>query len=315
MRILVTGGAGFIGSHVSEAYVRDGHEVLVLDDLSTGREENVPNGACLEVVDLREHGRVRALLESFRPHLINHHAAQIDIRRSVADPLTDLGINVVATVHLLQSAVEIGVDGILFASSGGAIYGETPHPVVEEAPKAPISPYGAAKAAVEGYLFSYTTTFGLKSFSLRYGNVYGPRQDPTGEAGVVAIFSRAMLAGGRPTIFGDGKQVRDYIFVLDAAHANLLATERLLCETVLPQTPDTIAYNIGTGNSTSVEELFSELKGVTGFEETAVYAESRVGELLESRLNVTKAGRELRFVAGVPFAEGLARTVEWIRTH
>jgi len=315
MRILVTGGAGFIGSHVSEAYVRDGHEVLVLDDLSTGREENVPNGACLEVVDLREHGRVRALLESFRPHLINHHAAQIDIRRSVADPLTDLGINVVATVHLLQSAVEIGVDGILFASSGGAIYGETPHPVIEEAPKAPISPYGAAKAAVEGYLFSYTTTFGLKSFSLRYGNVYGPRQDPTGEAGVVAIFSRAMLAGGRPTIFGDGKQVRDYIFVLDAAHANLLATERLLCETVLPQTPDTIAYNIGTGNSTSVEELFSELKGVTGFEETAVYAESRVGELLESRLNVTKAGRELRFVAGVPFAEGLARTVEWIRTH
>jgi len=315
MRILVTGGAGFIGSHVAEAYVRGGHEVLVLDDLSTGHEENVPGEARLEVIDLCEHRRVRALLESFRPHLINHHGAQIDIRRSVADPVFDVNVNVVATVRLLQSAVEVGTDGILFASSGGAIYGETPQPVAEEAPKAPISPYGAAKAAVEGYLFSYASTFGLKSLSLRYGNVYGPRQDPTGEAGVVAIFSRAMLAGGRPTIFGSGEQVRDYIFVLDVAHANLLATERLLCETVLPQTLDTIAYNIGTGNSISVEELFSELKGVTGCEETAVYAEVRVGELMESRLNVAKAGRELRFVAGVPFSEGLARTVEWIRTH
>ena len=315
MRILVTGGAGFIGSHVTEAYVRDGHEVLVLDDLSTGREENVPSGARLEVVDLREQERIRALLESFRPRLINHHAAQIDIRRSVADPVADAGINVLATVHLLQSAVEVGVEGILFASSGGAIYGETPHPVGEETAKAPISPYGAAKAAVEGYLFSYATTFGLKGFSLRYGNVYGPRQDPTGEAGVVAIFSRAMLAGGRPTIFGSGEQVRDYVFVSDVARANLLATGRLLSEPVVPQTPDAIAYNVGTGHSMSVKALFSEIKTITGFAGTAVYADSRVGELAESRLDVTKASRQLGFVAGVPFGEGLARTVEWIRAH
>lgn len=314
MKILVTGGAGFIGSHVVDHYIEAGHEVLVLDNLSTGHRENVHHKAELIVADLCDHDRTSDVLERFRPRLVNHHAAQIDIRRSVAEPIFDVNVNVTATVNLLQSAVRSGVEGVLFASSGGAIYGETPAPVGEQAPKAPISPYGAAKAAVEGYLFAYAHTFGLKSLSLRYGNVYGPRQDPTGEAGVVAIFSRAMLTGTQPTIYGSGVQLRDYVCVGDVARANLLATDRLFSETALPNTPDDGAYNIATGASTSVNDLFALLKEVIGFDGEAAYADPRTGELVESRLDVGKASRTLGFQVQTPFSEGLSRTVEWIRS-
>lgn len=314
MKILVTGGAGFIGSHVVDHYIEAGHEVLVLDNLSTGHRENVHHKAELIVADLCDHDRTSDVLERFRPRLVNHHAAQIDIRRSVAEPIFDVNVNVTATVNLLQSAVRSGVEGVLFASSGGAIYGETPAPVDEQAPKAPISPYGAAKAAVEGYLFAYAHTFGLKSLSLRYGNVYGPRQDPTGEAGVVAIFSRAMLTGTQPTIYGSGAQLRDYVCVEDVARANLLATDRLFSETALPSTPDDGAYNIATGASASVNDLFALLKEVIGFDGEAAYVDPRTGELVESRLDVGKASRTLGFQAQIPFSEGLSRTVEWIRS-
>ena len=315
MRILVTGGAGFIGSHVVDHYIEAGHEVLVLDDLSTGHRENVHPKAELVVIDLCDHMRVTTLLEEFRPKLINHHAAQIDIRRSVAEPLFDANVNVVATVNLLQSGVRVDVEGILFASSGGAIYGETTTPAGEDCLKAPISPYGAAKVAVEGYLFAYERTFGLKSLSLRYGNVYGPRQDPTGEAGVVAIFSQAMLSQQRPRIYGAGDQLRDYIYVEDVARSNLLATDFLLAGHPPPGTPDDRAFNIGTGRSASVNDLFAQLKQIIGFSDEPIYSDPRAGELLESRLDVTRAFHELGFEAQESFPDGLARAVEWIRNE
>jgi UDP-glucose 4-epimerase len=317
MRVLVTGGAGFIGSHVVESYVDAGCEVLVLDDLSKGRSEFVHPQADLEVVDLCDHATVAKLVEGFRPKLINHHAAQIDIRRSVADPVLDARINVVATINLLQCAVRADVEGVLFASSGGSIYGETPDPVDETAPKAPTSPYAAAKAAVEGYLFAQTRTFGLPSISLRYGNVYGPRQNPKGEAGVVAIFSLAMLGEAAPAVYGTGEQLRDYVFVDDVAQANQKATERLLgaAGRSAPNSPDDNAYNIGSGASITVNALFREIRQIVGYQGSARHEAARPGELLQSRLVVEKAERELGFRARTPLADGLRQTVEWIATH
>ncbi len=315
MRILVTGGAGFIGSHVVDHYIDAGHEVLVLDNLCSGREENVHPKAELVVVDLCDHAGVADVLGQFCPHLINHHAAQIDLRRSLAEPVFDATVNVVGSVNLLQNAVRTGVQGMLYASTGGAMYGEVQEPATEQAKKRPFSPYGAAKVAVEGYLFAFARTLGLQAFSLRYGNVYGPRQNPEGEAGVVAIFSQAMLSEDRPRIYGTGDQLRDYIYVEDVARANLLATDFLLARHPPPETPDDFAFNIGTGKSTSVNDLFAQLKKIIGFSEEPIYTDPRAGELMESRLDVTKASHELGFEALESFHDGLARTVEWIRTE
>ena len=213
LRILVTGGAGFIGSHVVDGYLADGHEVLVLDDLSTGREENLDPGARLEICDIRDISQVRDILKAFHPDIINHHAAQIDVRRSVEEPILDLDVNVRGTIALISEATRLGVRGFVFASSGGAIAGECDAPASEATEKRPLSPYGAAKAAVEQYLFAYHRSFGLPYVALRYGNVYGPRQSPDGEAGVVSIFARTLLEGRRVTIFGTGGQTRDLIYV------------------------------------------------------------------------------------------------------
>ena len=227
------------------------------------------------------------------------------------DPIFDAEVNVIGSVNLMQQAVRNHVEAFIFASSGGAIYGETPHPAVETAPKAPISPYGAAKAAVENYLFAYRKTFGLRSMILRYANVYGPRQDPAGEAGVVSIFTSALISGGGVTIFGSGEQVRDYVFVRDVARANLLALDRLFDEAWAPRSPDEMAFNIGSGFATSVNALYEEMVRIISAKIDAVHAESRPGELMESRLDITRARDILGFSPQVNLPEGLRQTVVW----
>ena len=313
MKIIVTGGAGFIGSHIVDAYIAAGHEVLVLDDMSTGHAENLNSRAKFMKVDIRDENRVERAFATFRPDIVNHHAAQIDIRRSVGDPVFDAAVNILGSITLLQQAVKHDVHGFIFASSGGAIYGETPQPAPESAPKAPISPYGAAKAAVENYLFVFNKTFGLPTVALRYGNVYGPRQDPKGEAGVVSIFAGALLAGKTPTIFGSGDQVRDYVYVGDVAHANVLAVNYLLSDHPTPRTPDEQAFNIGSGRSTSVNDLYAALTAIVGVDRSAIHGDPRPGELMESRLDISRARATLGFTPQMEFTAGMQKVVEWLQ--
>ena len=311
MRIVVTGGAGFIGSHVVDAYIDAGHEVLVIDDLSTGNASNVNRAARFERIDIRDVQGMAKVFSSFRPQIVNHHAAQIDIRRSVAEPIFDAQVNVIGSVNLMQQAVRNHAEGFIFASSGGAIYGETPHPAVETAVKAPISPYGAAKAAVENYLFAYSKTFGLNPVILRYANVYGPRQDPAGEAGVVSIFASALIAGRSVTIFGSGDQVRDYVFVKDVAQANLLALDHLQSGAIDVHSPDEMAYNIASGRAISVNELYEEMARIIPAKVEAIHADARPGELMESRLDIAHARDVLGFSPQVNLPDGLLETISW----
>ena len=315
MRILVTGGAGFIGSHLVDGFLSDGHEVLVLDDLSSGKEANLNEHAVFERIDLRDYERVERLLSSYRPEIVDHHAAQIDVRLSVTDPLLDAQINVLASAHLFASAVRHGARAVLFASSGGTIYGETPRPAVETDDKSPISPYGAAKLAAEGYLFALASSRGVPGIVLRYGNVYGPRQDPTGEAGVVSIFAKALLRGEQPTIFGDGSAVRDYIAVEDVSRANRLAIAHALSGTHAPRSIDEAAFNVGTGVSTSVSDIFGLLASAISPSAAPHYGAARPGELRESRLDATRARDVLHHEAATPLEEGIAKTASWIASR
>jgi len=293
-RVLLSGGAGFVGSHVAEAYLAAGDEVTVLDDLSTGRRENLPRG-------------VRYLLAQGRFELLNHHAAQMDVRRSVADPLFDLDVNLRGLLNLLEGARAGGVRRVVFASSGGVVYGDaTAPPCREGAAKLPISPYGVAKLASEHYLMAYSRLYGLDVASLRYSNVYGPRQNAEGEAGVVAIFSRKMLAGEPLTIFGDGEQTRDMVYVKDVAAANLAASDRPLPP---PEGLDTRAWNIGTGVETSVKRLAELLAAAAGRRPAIRYAPERPGELRRSALAVEKAGHELGWAPRTGLADGLGVTL------
>lgn len=315
MKIAVTGGAGFIGSHIVDALVDAGADVVIIDDFSTGREENVNPKATLKRCDIQDEAAVDDLFARFRPDIVDHHAAQIDIRKSVTDPAFDARVNIVGSIVLLKAAAKYGVKGFIFASTGGAIYGETPVAAKENSPKAPISPYGAAKAAVEQYLYVYGKTYGLRTVALRYGNVYGPRQDPRGEAGVVSIFAEKLLSGEKPTIFGTGNQVRDYIYVGDVARANLLAIDYLSQKTdTTYTTPDDGAFNIGTGRSTSVNDLFHLLAEATGGSKEALYGEARPGELMESRLDVEKAQKILGFEARTNLEEGISHVVNWLKS-
>jgi len=312
MRIAVTGGAGFIGSHLVDSYISAGHEVLVIDNLSTGKAQNLNPKALFSNADIRDAAAVDRAFAQFHPEIVNHHAAQIDIRRSVDDPAFDATVNVVGSIVLLQQAVRHGARGFIFASSGGAIYGETPEPAPETAVKAPISPYGAAKAAVEYYMFVSRRTFGLPAVALRYGNVYGPRQDPKGEAGVVSIFAGALLSGAAPTIFGTGEQVRDYVYVGDVVNANLRVIDYLLAGPPVPRTPDDQAFNIGSGVSTSVNELYRMLAGIVGFAGDPVYGDPRPGELMESRLDISRARTVLGFSPETDFEQGMRKVVDWL---
>jgi len=305
-RVLLSGGAGFVGSHVAEAYLAAGDEVTVLDDLSTGRRENLPRGVRFVHADIRS-AEARDLLAQGRFELLNHHAAQMDVRRSVADPLFDLDVNLRGLLNLLEGARLGGVRRVVFASSGGVVYGDaTAPPCREGAAKLPISPYGVAKLASEHYLMAYSRLYGLDVASLRYSNVYGPRQNAEGEAGVVAIFSRKMLAGEPLTIFGDGEQTRDMVYVKDVAAANLAASDRPLPP---PEGLDTRAWNIGTGVETSVKRLAELLAAAAGRRPAIRYAPERPGELRRSALAVEKAGHELGWAPRTGLADGLGVTL------
>lgn len=300
MNILVTGGAGFIGSHVADAYLNAGHRVLVLDDLSSGIKENVPRGAAFFQVDLRDDA---AMAEVFRGHsinVVNHHAAQMDLRKSVEDPVFDASVNIIGSLNLLELSLKHGVRKFIFASTGGAIYGEQERfPADEQHPVRPLSPYGIAKLAVERYLYYYGQVHGIRYTSLRYGNVYGPRQNPNGEAGVVSIFANKMLRGEQSIIHGDGHQTRDYVYVGDAVRANLLALEYSGSD----------AFNVGTGVETDVNTVFQKLKSLTNSSCAEKHGPPKKGEQLRSVLSYQKIRSMLGWSPEMSIDEGFRRTV------
>ena len=299
MRVVVTGGAGFIGSHVVDALVARGDEVAVVDSLVTGKRENVSDKAVLHVRDIRE--PLDDLFDEIRPEAIFHLAAQADVRVSVERPVEDADVNVLGTVRVLETARAHGTQ-VVFSSTGGAIYGECEEPAPETAPREPISPYGTAKLAGEEYLQSYNRLYGTTHVALRYGNVYGPRQDPHGEAGVVAIFLGALARGEQARIFGDGLQTRDYVYVGDVARATLSALGQ-----------EGGVFNVGTGRETSVVELYELCRKVAGSEQEAVHAEPRLGELQRSVLDPELAASMLGFTAIVELDDGLQATWEALR--
>jgi UDP-glucose 4-epimerase len=300
MRIVVTGGAGFIGSHVVDAFVEAGHDVVVVDDLSTGRRANLNPAATFYEIDVRDPG-LRQVFAEERPDVVSHHAAQVDVRRSVADPVFDAEVNVLGSLNLLDSCRQVGVEKVIYISSGGAIYGEpVTLPCDEDHPIQPLCPYGASKYVVEQYLYMYRELYELDYTVLRYGNVYGPRQDPHGEAGVVAIFAGQMVRGETPTINGSGEQERDFVYVGDCARANLLALARGSCR----------AYNLGTGEGTSINRLFELLKAATDYEGEAVHGPAKAGETFRITLDATRARQELGWQPEVSLREGLERTAE-----
>jgi UDP-glucose 4-epimerase len=297
--VLVTGGAGFIGSHVAEALVAGGEEVVVLDDLSTGKRENVPDGAELVEGDIREHQE--ELFAAVKPTVCFHLAAQADVRVSVARPGHDARINVLGTVNLLQAALEHDTR-LVFSSTGGAIYGECDGPATEDAPRRPLAPYGTSKLAGEEYLATFNRLHETRHVTLRFGNVYGPRQDPYGEAGVVAIFLSRLLSGEQPKIFGDGLQTRDYVYVGDVVRATLAAAEH-----------DGGVFNVGTGRETSVVELYELCRRVADKEDVeAVFAPPRPGELQRSVLDIGRAVDELSWRPEHGLEDGLRETWEWM---
>lgn len=304
MKILVTGGAGFIGSNVVDAFVAAGHEVAVVDNLTTGKKENLNPRAKFFPVDIRD-ARLAEVINDFAPAAIAHLAAQIDVRKSVSDPVFNAEVNELGTLNLLNAAVRSKVGKIIFSSTGGAIYGEVAEKggADENHPQEPISPYAITKRSAEMYLHAYWKLYGLKYTVLRYGNVYGPRQDPLGEAGVIAIFCGKLRKGEAPTIYGDGQQLRDYVYVDDVARANLLALDKAAGEIV----------NIGAGQGTSVNELYAILREITKFGKEAVYAPPRTGELFRSVLDCELAKKTLGWRAETGIKEGLERTIAWYR--
>ena len=308
--VLVTGGAGFIGSHVADAYLAAGYDVTVLDNLSSGRLEYVPDGARFVHSDVRS-SQARELLTRGSFSILNHHAAQMDVRCSVADPVADASINVLGLLNLLQGAQAGGVRRVVFASSGGTVYGDdAPLPIDERAAKLPASPYGAAKLSSEHYLAVFARLYGIQTVALRYSNVYGPRQNPHGEAGVVAIFARKLLAGESLVVYGDGEQTRDMVYVTDVAAANLAASE---CALPLPiDGLDGWAYNIGTGVETSVNRLARSVAAVVGRAAEIRHAPERPGEIRRSAVSADKAARELGWRPGTALADGLRSTVSWL---
>jgi len=305
LKILVTGGAGFIGSHVVDAYVQLGHEVTIIDNLSTGRRENLHPKARFLEIDVRDAVKVAEIFNATHFDLVNHHAAQMDVRRSVDDPVYDASVNILGVLNLIECCVKNGVLRVLFASSGGAIYGEQDYfPADEQHPTRPISPYGVAKLTTENYLFYYKAVHNLDSVCLRYANVYGPRQNPEGEAGVVAIFASRMLAGASPVINGDGRQTRDYVYVGDVVHANVLALN----------TTGMRIFNIGTGVESDVNALFRHIRNSTRSNVEELHGPAKKGEQLRSVLDARKIQAALGWKVSVSLEEGLQRTVEYFRS-
>jgi UDP-glucose 4-epimerase len=303
--VCVTGGAGFIGSHLVDALLAGGRRVLVIDDLSSGRRENLPPGAELAELDIRSRAAAERV-ERGGIGLLIHHAAQMDVRRSVADPVFDADVNVLGGLNLLEAARRGGVKQVIFASTGGAIYGEQEaFPAAEDHPARPVSPYGVAKLSFERYLYYYHVTYGLAVTSLRYANVYGERQNPHGEAGVVAIFVDRLLAGRAPTINGSGEQTRDYVHVSDVVRANLAAAGL----------PGYHVYNVGTGIETSVVDLYQALARAAGSSLGPELGPAKPGEQQRSAVDGRLIRRELGLPEPLSLAAGLDRTVAWFRSR
>ncbi len=303
MKVLVTGGAGFIGSHVCDEFLRSGHEVIALDDLSGGKRENLDPRVRLAVHDIRSR-EASELIKSEKPDVLCHLAAQMDVRRSVDDPSFDADVNIRGMLNLLEAARVSGVKKVIFSSTGGAIYGEQDvFPAPENHPTRPISPYGVSKAAGELYLGYYRAQYGLPYVALRYANVYGPRQNPHGEAGVVAIFSQRLIAGQGCTIFGEGKQTRDFVFGPDVARANRLAFEK-----------DYVgAINIGTGVETDINRLYALLAEAAGSTVPVTHAPGKPGEQMRSCVDNALAKKVLGWEPSADVREGLRRTIEYFR--
>ena len=303
MKIMVTGGAGFIGSHVVDLLVEGGHDVVIVDNLSTGRLSNLNPKAKFYQVDIRS-PELEKVIETERPEVIDHHAAQMDVRKSVADPVYDADINIIGGLNILNLAVKHNVRKVIYISSGGAVYGEPVYlPCDEKHPVQPLCPYGATKYMLELYLYMYKQTYGLDYSVLRYPNVYGPRQDPKGEAGVVAIFTGLMLNDKQVTVNGTGEQVRDYVFVRDCARANVM----LLSE------GSGQVFNLGYGIGTTVNQIFSGLKEITGYKKDANYGPARAGETFQIYLDATCAKKVLGWEPTIPLHDGLSKTVDYFR--
>ncbi len=304
MKILLTGGAGFIGSHIAEAYLAAGHEVHVVDNLSTGRRSHVPTGATLHEFDI--HSReLERVFQDVAPEVVNHHAAQASVKVSSGDPVHDLEVNGAGTARIAQLAAQHGVRKMIYSSSGGTVYGDPQSlPVTEQHPIGPLSPYGLSKHIGEQYLALFAKTHGLVSTVLRYGNAFGPRQDPYGEAGVVSIFSALMLDHKQCTIDGDGEQRKDYLYVGDVARANVLALDAADGETL----------NIGTGQGTSVNEIFRTLQAATGDTTEPAYGPPRPGDVRNFWLDYSAAKQALGWEPLTSFEEGVRLTVEWLRS-
>jgi UDP-glucose 4-epimerase len=304
-KILVTGGAGFIGSHVVDLFVAQGYEVVIVDDLSTGRASNLNPAAKFYQLDIRD-AKLRDVFDVERPDYISHHAAQMDVRRSVAQPLFDADVNILGSINLIECAKEFNVKHFVYISTGGAVYGEPEKlPCDETHPINPICQYGASKHTVEHYLYMYNANYGLRYTVLRYPNVFGPRQDPHGEAGVVAIFTGKMLADEPVMINGDGEQTRDFVFVGDCARANYLAVTTEHTSGI---------YNIGWGRPTSINEIYSTLARVINYSRSVAYGPAKVGETRHIYLNASKANRDLEWSPTVTLEDGLKETVEYFRT-
>ncbi len=303
-KVLVTGGAGFIASHIVDKYIDNGHEVVVVDNLSTGNEKNINKKARFYNVDIRD-SKLESIFSKEKPDYVNHHAAQMDVRRSVADPLFDADINILGTLNILQNCVKHKVKKISFASSGGAAYGEQDvFPAPETHIMMPVSPYGITKLVAEHYLYFYKKTYGLNYVALRYANVYGPRQDPFGEAGVVSIFINKLLKNEQPVIYGDGKQTRDFVYVGDVVRANMLAMNSYESET---------AYNVGTGKETSINNLFQLLKEAMDSSVVEKHESPKLGEQARSVLLCDKARDVLGWQPAISIGDGLRKTVEYFR--
>jgi UDP-glucose 4-epimerase len=305
MKVLVTGGAGFIGSNVCDALAAAGHEPLALDNLTTGKKTNLAQGIRLVQADIRDPG-LEAIFAREKPDAVSHHAAQIDVRKSVADPIYDAEVNLLGMLRVLEASVKNGVKRFLFASSGGACYGEQEvFPAPETHPSRPVSPYGTSKAAGELYLGYYLAEKKLSYAALRYANVYGPRQDPHGEAGVVAIFAQRLLQRQTCTIFGDGDNTRDFVYVGDVARANVLALASTHSGPV----------NIGTGRETSINQLYGALAGIAGVTTPAAHAAAKPGEQRRSVIDPALAATAIGWKPEVALEAGLARTLEWFGRH
>lgn len=304
LSILVTGGAGFIGSHIVDALIRLGHRVAVVDDLSTGKIEHLNPKARFYQLDIRDIHGLEEVFAAEGPEIVNHQAARVNVRESMEKPVLYAEVNVIGSLNLLELSRKYRVKRFIYASTGGAVYGEPEYlPADESHPINPLDPYGASKHFVEHYLYLYHINYGLCYTALRYPNVYGPRQDPHGEAGVVAIFTGQMLQGGQPVINGSGEQERDFVYVDDIVEANIKAMEA----------GDNQVYNLGWGIGTSVNEIFIKLKEITGYKGEAVHGPPKLGEVFKIYLDASKAREELGWMPRVGLDEGLRRTVEYFR--